>query len=1301
MAAIIKPAPLPSSSANSRRDVLASTPAANGRHPPASKALGTPTLSPSSRPVGPMTASHKSTTKSTLSGIAAAPGDFGDGRVTASPPKRDPATPPPTITGIRPTPSSTSKLSRSNTSATTTIIHKEKDQATARSRESDGKHADEPLRNDTSTGTGIGPSGSGTTRAATLPPTSPSATSNPAIDPLSQHIFLRTNEPIPQRLRNPAKPDSPSHVAEGFARLSAELLPTKNLAPTGDASRDKSRRGPSFLSRLSMRGSKKHNGGDFESDSELGSEVRMDGTNARVFSQTAAINPLGGGYIPHHKEPPRYIRTKSHGKKNREFNRVFLAQELVGTQPPKTDKSDNSGNGGGGGATDQAVKSTVVTVSAGGQNGRKVVRTGGAVWATEFSKDGKYLAAGGRDNMVRIWAVISTPEERKAHEEEEIANGGTGERLSAPVFRDQPIREFEGHTGEVLDLSWSKNNFLLSSSMDKTVRLWHISRQECLCTFKHKDFVTRLAFHPRDDRFFLAGSLDTMLRLWSIPDKAVAFSAQSPDLVTAVAFSPDGKTAIAGLRNGLCLFYETEGLTLQTQLHVRSSRGKNAKGSKITGIQTMAIPPGGATDRLHPPRPNSAPISHASLDLASQGEVKVLITSNDSRVRIYTLREKALDVKLKGHENSCSQIAASFSDDGKYVICGSEDRKAFIWSLSGEEQGISLDKDKSPCEYFEAHGGTVTTALFAPTATRMLLGQSGDPIYDLCNPPPVMLRSLEEAASIAASQTDLGTDDLHHHQEATSTAKKPELSPAYLARSTHYDGQILVTTDDTGIIKVFRQDCAYAKRRQETWETGSTFSRKLAGHGGSFVSGGLGRSVSVLTRTSAGTSAHSRRGSLSRSQAPSNLNSPQLGTGGASSDRILSWRQGIENGGERRVSGLMLNGIGTPTRSERSLSPTKASRVPLSPTGVNLASDARKQPYYGSSPMVGNRLGTPVTSPTASVFSHTPERPRTGLAEETETKELKIDVPKKKAKEEKEVESPPPLPTPSFTFRPADEDEDDLRLDPAGASYSFWNLNRWKSIAGFRGSLLGNSSNQDERPSGRSRSLSKSRKSTEDEKDKEKEGRSSTNLDRLAGRRQSTGVFTSITSAGSSADDVGKKKKKDKEEGEKRRSAPGSSLFGRQDRKMSASEEHSIPTIINTRPSEDEHGHSRVVADVSERGEGGSSDVKTPTSIPILSPSAMAKTAIGPSNHDISPYNGSAGGGGGVSSPWSRGASYVSKLSSELSSEIEERREEEEAEDEDEEVMRCTKCGNASFKAKRIQGRQRLSCRRCGLLVGE
>jgi len=789
------------------------------------------------------------------------------------------------------------------------------------------------------------------------------------------------------------------------------------------------RKGVSFLSRLSMRGSKKKGTGDLDSDSELGSEARTDGTEARLFTRSMGA---GGGYIPQHKEPPRYIRTKVHNKKIREFNRMFLAQELIGTRPPKVDGKDGK-DADNGEEKEKTPAATPTTPHSTG--GRRTPKTGGAIWAAEFSKDGKYLAAAGRDRVVRVWAVISTAEERRAHEEEEAAVGGTGERLNAPVFRGKPLREFEGHTGEVLDLSWSKNNFLLSSSMDKTVRLWHISRDVCLCTFKHKDFVTRLAFHPRDDRFFLAGSLDTMLRLWSIPDKAIAYSTQLPDLVTAVAFSPDGKTAIAGVLNGLCLFYDTDGLKFQTQIHVRSSRGKNAKGSKITGIQTMTVTPagtsdsgqGGSTTSTLPrtPRTPRTPTSPVGA-----GEVKVLITSNDSRIRIYNLRDKTLDVKLKGHQNACSQIAARFSDDGKFIICGSEDSKAYIWNMGIDN---SEAKDDRPCEYFDGHGDIVTNAIFAPTKSRMLLDASGDPLYDLCNPPPVTLMSLKEAASATASQVALSTEGEGANQAPEPTpppnghgqTKRPEESPAYIARSTHYDGNIIVTTDGTGIIKIFRQDCAFIKRKHESWETGSTFSRKMAG--GSFVSGGLGRTGSMLTRTTASSAAHSRRGSLSQPAIPSSVTSPQLGAFNTSSDRIISWRQGIEEGSDKRTNSMTSGG--TPTRSERSLSPSKA-RTPLSSSAATLASGARKQPYSGSTRQNG------LASPTSSVFSG-------ATAERSSIR----DYAQHDADREREEATMPPAP--SFSYRAVDTD-DPLRLDPAGASYSFWNLNRWRNIGGLK-----------------------------------------------------------------------------------------------------------------------------------------------------------------------------------------------------------------------------------------------------------
>lgn len=395
----------------------------------------------------------------------------------------------------------------------------------------------------------------------------------------------------------------------------------------------------------------------------------------------------------------------------------------------------------------------------------------GAVWTMKFSHCGRLLATAGQDNVVRIWVlknaydyfnnmrlkyntegrVSPSPSQESLCSSKSDTEGGFG----APVedadtedrnlpFRQVPFCKYKGHTADLLDLSWSKNYFLLSSSMDKTVRLWHISRRECLCCFQHIDFVTAIAFHPRDDRYFLSGSLDGKLRLWNIPDKKVALWNEvdgQTRLITAANFCQNGKYAVIGTYDGRCIFYDTERLKYHTQIHVRSTRGRNRVGRKITGIEPLP------------------------------GENKILVTSNDSRIRLYDLRDLSLSMKYKGCVNSSSQIKASFSHDYSFIVSGSEDKYVYIWSTYHDlSKFTSVRRDRNDFwEGIKAHNAVVTSAIFAPHPDLIVPQEAGT----------------EKPDSDCKSDS---TDD-------------SETIPSGALKTDH--SEVLLSADFTGAIKVF------------------------------------------------------------------------------------------------------------------------------------------------------------------------------------------------------------------------------------------------------------------------------------------------------------------------------------------------------------------------------------------------------------------------------------------------------------------------------------------------------------------
>jgi WD repeat-containing protein 44 len=172
----------------------------------------------------------------------------------------------------------------------------------------------------------------------------------------------------------------------------------------------------------------------------------------------------------------------------------------------------------------------------------------------KFSQRGEYLATAGQSGVILVWAIGEVAEAGSgggAEFEDEVKESEDTVKLLAR----RPHRRFldhhsQDHACDVIDLSWNRENFLLSASLDRSVRLWHVSRSECLHTFMHVDGVTSVDFHPKQDHLFVSGCFDKKLRIWNIKDCRVKEWANTPDMITAACFNPEGTNAVAGLYKG-------------------------------------------------------------------------------------------------------------------------------------------------------------------------------------------------------------------------------------------------------------------------------------------------------------------------------------------------------------------------------------------------------------------------------------------------------------------------------------------------------------------------------------------------------------------------------------------------------------------------------------------------------------------------------------------------------------------------------------------------------------------------------
>ena len=111
------------------------------------------------------------------------------------------------------------------------------------------------------------------------------------------------------------------------------------------------------------------------------------------------LDLLNNEQFKNHLKKGEHMKVYRKKKGFKQFRRLILAQELK----PDSNAGENAGESGLNGGLGAA--------GLGNQN-QGTSGDHGAVWAIRFSRDGMFMATAGKDTVLRVWKVISSPAER-------------------------------------------------------------------------------------------------------------------------------------------------------------------------------------------------------------------------------------------------------------------------------------------------------------------------------------------------------------------------------------------------------------------------------------------------------------------------------------------------------------------------------------------------------------------------------------------------------------------------------------------------------------------------------------------------------------------------------------------------------------------------------------------------------------------------------------------------------------------------------------------------------------------------